>query len=163
MEEIGDHADENVAEVHFSSYFYLPHTSLPSAKSRVAVAAIKIQTSDGPRNVEAMTDTGGAVNIASRHLLANILPAKKRGNPHCRMVTVNGLTPSYNKQGELHFEDEAGVPVVILCYAQIDPVLGHKDFVLICNSTIVDMECDINYHAKSSKLIGAVQLRRTTS
>ncbi len=103
-----------------------------------------------------MTDTGGVVNIASRHLLTNILPAIKRGNPHYRMVTVNGLTSPYNEQGELHFEDEAGVPVVILCYAQIGPVLGHKDFVLVCNSTIVDMECDINYHAKSSKLIGAV-------
>ncbi len=89
-----------------------------------------------------MTDTGGAVNIASRHLLTNILPAKKRGNTHCQMVTVNGLTSPYNKQGELQFQDEAGVPVVLLCYAQIGPVLAHKDFVLICNSTIVDMECD---------------------
>ena len=132
-------------------------------KSRVAVAAITVHTSDGPRNVEAMTDTGGAVNIASRHLLTNILPAKRRGNPHCRLVTVNGLTPPYNEQGELHLTDEAGVPVVILCYAQIGSVLGHKDFVLFCNSTIVDMECDINYHAKSSKLVGAVKLRRTTS
>ncbi len=60
-----------------------------------------VHTGDGPRNVEAMIDTGGAVNIASRHLLTNILPAKKRGNPHCRLVTVNGLTSPYNEQGEL--------------------------------------------------------------
>ena len=110
-----------------------------------------------------MTDTCGAVNIASRHLLTNILPAKKRGNPHCRMVTVNGLTPPYNEQGELHCHDEAGLPVVMLCYAQIDPVLGHKDFVLISMTTLVDMECDINHHAKMSKTIGAVQLRRISS
>jgi hypothetical protein len=110
-----------------------------------------------------MTDTCGAVSIASRHLLTNIMPAKKRGNPHCRMVTVNGITPPCNDQGELHFEDETGLPVVILCYAQADPILGYKDFVLISNSTLVDIECDINYHAKSSKLIGAVQLRRTSS
>ena len=100
-----------------------------------------------------MIDTGGAVNIASRHLLTNILSAKKRGNPHCRLVTVNGLTSPYNEQGELHLVDEAGLPVVILCYAQTGPVLGHKDFALISMSTLVDMKCDINHHAESSKLI----------
>ncbi len=42
-----------------------------------------------------MADTGGAVSIASRHLLSNIKPAKKRSNPSCQMVTVNGLTPPY--------------------------------------------------------------------
>ncbi len=51
----------------------------------------------------------------------------------------------------------------MLCYAQIDPVLGHKDFVLISMTTLVDMECDINHHAKMSKSIGAVQLRRISS
>ena len=75
--------DEDEAEVYFSNFFYLLHANLISVKSRVAVAAITVHTSDGPRNVEAMTDTGGAVNIASRHLLTNILPAKRRGNPHC--------------------------------------------------------------------------------
>ncbi len=110
-----------------------------------------------------MVDTGGAVSIASRHLLSNIKPAKKRGNPSCQMVTVNGLTPPYTHQGELHFTDEAGLPIVILCYAQHGPVLGHKDFVLIPNSTVVAMECDINYHAKASGSVGAVPLKRTSS
>ena len=110
-----------------------------------------------------MVDTGGAVSIASRHLLSNIKPAKKRGNPSCQMVTVNGLTPPYTHQGELHFTDEAGLPIVILCYAQHGPVLGHKDFVLIANSTVVAMECDINYHAKASGSVGAVPLKRTSS
>jgi hypothetical protein len=110
-----------------------------------------------------MVDTGGAVSIASRHLLSNIKPAKKHGNPSCQMVTVNGLTPPYTHQGELHFTDEAGLPIVILCYAQHGPVLGHKDFVLIANSTVVAMECDINYHAKASGSVGAVPLKGTSS
>ena len=110
-----------------------------------------------------MVDTGGAVSIASRHLLSNIQPAKKRGNPSCQMVTVNGLTPPYTHQGELHFTDESGLPIVILCYALHGPVLGHKDFVLIANSTVVAMECDINYHAKASGSVGAVPLKRTSS
>jgi hypothetical protein len=115
-------------------------------------------------NLEAMVDTGGAVSIASRHLLSNIKLAKKRGNPSCLMVTVNGLTLPYTHQGELHFTDEAGLPIsVILCYAQHGPVLGHKDFVLISNSTVVAMECDINYHAKASGSVGAVPLKRTSS
>jgi hypothetical protein len=91
-------------------------------------------------SLEATVDTGGAVSIASRHLLSNIKPAKKRGNSSCQMVTVNGLTPPYTHQRELHFTDEAGLPIVILCYAQHGPVLGHKDFVLIANSTVVAMD-----------------------
>jgi hypothetical protein len=57
---------------------------------------------------------------------------------------------------ELHFTDEAGIPIVILCYAQHGPVLGHKDFVLIANSTVVTMKCDINYHAKAPGSVGEV-------
>jgi hypothetical protein len=111
-----------------------------------------------------MVDTGGAVSIASRHLLSNIQPARKRDNPSCKMMTVNGLTPAYTHQGELHFVDDAGLTIVILCYAQHGPVLGHKDFVLIANSTIVAMECDINHHAKASgSILGAVPLNRTSS
>jgi hypothetical protein len=70
-----------------------------------------------------MVDTGGAVSIASRHLLSNIKPAKKRGNPSCQMVTVNGLTPPYSHQGELHFTDEAGLPILLHLY-QLDPPGG---------------------------------------
>ncbi len=110
-----------------------------------------------------MVDTGGAVSIASRHLLSNIKPAKKRGNPSCQMVTVNGLTPPYTHQGELHFKDEAGLPIATLCYAQHGPVLEHKNFVWISNSTVVAIECDINYHAKASDSVGAVPLKRTSS
>jgi hypothetical protein len=103
-----------------------------------------------------MVDTGGAISIASRHLLSNI-------NPSCQMVTVSGLKPPYTHQGELHFKDEVRLLIVILCYAQHGPVLGHKDFVLIANSTVVGMECDINYHAKASGSVGAFPLKRTSS
>ena len=156
-------ATQEEVEVHFSNFYYSLLANLPSVKSKVAVAAITVQTKEGPVSLEAMVDTGGAVSIASRHLLSNIQPAKKRGNPSCKMVTVNGLTPAYTHQGELHFVDDAGLPIVILCYAQHGPVLGHKDFVLIANSTIVAMECDINHHAKASGSIGAVPLKRTSS
>ena len=156
-------ATQEEVEVHFSNFYYSLLANLPSVKSKVAVAAITVQTKDGPVSLEAMVDTGGAVSIASRHLLSNIEPARKRGNPSCKMVTVNGLTPAYTHQGELHFVDDAGLPIVILCYAQHGPVLGHKDFVLIANSTIVAMECDINHHAKASGSIGAVPLKRTSS
>jgi hypothetical protein len=147
-------------EVHFSNHYYLLLADSPAMKSKVAVAAITVQTKEGPKTLEAMVDTGGAVSIASQHLLSNIQLAKKRGNPQCRMVTVNGLTDPYTHQGELHFSDEAGHPIVILCYAQKGPVLGHKDFVLMSNSAIVSMRCDIQYHAESSGAIGAVPLRR---
>jgi hypothetical protein len=80
------------------------------------------------------------------------------------MVTVNGLTDPYTHQGELHFSDEAGHPIVILCYAQKCPVLGHKDFVIMSNSSIVSiMRCDIQYHAESSGTIGAAPLRRLST
>jgi hypothetical protein len=146
--------------VHFSNLYYLLLADAPTMKSKVAVAMIKVQTKEGPKTLEAMVDTGGAVSIASQHLLSNIQPAKERGNPQCRMVTVNGLTDPYTHQGELHFSNEAGHPKVIFCYAQKGPVLGHKDFVLMSNSAIVSMRCDIQYHAESSGAIGAVTLRR---
>jgi hypothetical protein len=114
-------------EVHFSNHYYLLLADSPAMKSKVAVAVIKVQTKEGPKSLEAMVDTGGAVSIDSQHLLSNIQPAKKRGNPQCRMVTVNGLTDPYTHQGELHFSDESGHPIIIMCYAQKGPVLGRKD------------------------------------
>jgi hypothetical protein len=150
-------------EVLFSNHYYLLLADSPAMKSKVAVAVIKVQIKEGPKSLEAMVDTDGAVSIASQHLLDNLQPAKKRGNPQCRMATVNGLTDPYTHQGELHFSDEAGHPTVILCYAQKGPVLGHKDFVLMSNSAIVSMRYDIQYHAESSVTIGAVPLRRLST
>ena len=76
------------------------------------------------------------------------------------MVTVNGLSPDYNHQGELHTTDENGTPLVILCYVQEKPIMGHDTFILLCNNTIVDCNIDMNYHARTSKEMGAVPLKR---
>ena len=79
------------------------------------------------------------------------------------MVTVNGLSPDYSHQGELHTTDENGIPLVILCYVQEQPIMGHDTFILLSNNTIVDANVDIFYHAKTSKEMGAVPLRRLKS
>jgi hypothetical protein len=79
------------------------------------------------------------------------------------MVTVNRLSPDYNHQGELHTTDENGIPLVILCYVQEQPIMGHDTFILLSNNTIVDSNIDINHHAKTSKEVGAVPLKRLKS
>jgi hypothetical protein len=89
--------------------------------------------------------------------------AKSYGNEPIRMVTVNGLSPDYNHQGELHTTDENGIPLVILCYVQDQPIMGHDTFILLSNNTIVDSNIDINHHAKTSKEVGAVPLKRLKS
>ncbi len=76
------------------------------------------------------------------------------------MVTVNGLSPNYNHQGELHTTDKNGTPLVFLCYVQEKPIMGHDTFILLCNNIIVDSNIDMNYHARTSKDVGAVPLKR---
>ena len=98
--------------------------------------------------------------LASRHLLTDIRLAESYGNEPIRMVTVNGLSPDYTHQGELHTTDENGIPLIILCYVQDQPIMGHDTFILLSNSTIVDCNVDINYHARTSKEMGAVPLKR---
>lgn len=125
--------------------------------SNVAIASLPIDTDRGTIRVQdALIDTGGSRNLASRHLLKDIRLAKSYGNEPIRMVTVNGLSPDYNHQGELHTTDENGIPLVILCYVQEQPIMGHDTFILLSNNTIVDSNIDINHHAKTSKEIGAV-------
>ena len=132
--------------------------------SNVAIASLPIDTDRGTIRVQdALIDTGGSRNLASRHLLKDIRLAKSYGNEPIRMVTVNGLSPDYNHQGELHTTDENGVPLVILCYVQEQPIMGHDTFILLSNNTIVDSNIDINHHAKTSKEIGVVPLKRLTS
>ena len=65
-----------------------------------------------------------------------------------------------NHQGELHTTDENGTPLVFLCYVQEKPIMGHDTFTLLCNNTIVDCNIDMKYHAKTSKEVGAVPLKR---
>ncbi len=129
--------------------------------SNVAIADLAIYSDHGTIQVnDALVDTGGSKNLASRHLLKNIKLAKSYGNEPIRMTTVNGLSPDYNHQGELHTTDENVTPLVILCYVQEKPIMGHDTFILLCNNTIVDCNIDMNYHSRTSKARGAVPLKR---
>jgi hypothetical protein len=129
--------------------------------SNVAIASLLIDTDCGTVPVQdALVDTGGSKNLASRHLLTDIRLAESYGNEPIRMVTVNGLSPDYTHQGEQHTTDENGIPLVILCYVQEQPIMGHDTFILLSNNTKVDCNIDINYHARTSKEMGAVPLKR---
>ena len=113
--------------------------------SNVAIASLPVDTDRGTIHVQdALIDTGGSRNLASRHLLKDIRLAKSYGNEPIRMVTVNGLSPDYNHQGELHTTDENGIPLVILCYVQEQLIMGHDTFILLSNNTIVDSSIDIS-------------------
>ncbi len=148
------------AELCFSSVFFLMTTG-QQKPSNVAIASLKVDTDHGAIQVhDALVDTGGSKNLASRHLLKNIKLAKSYGSEPIRMVTVNGLSPDYNHQDELHTTDENGTPLVILCYVQEKPIMGHDTFILLCNNTIVNCSIDMNYHARTSKEMGAVPLKR---
>jgi hypothetical protein len=147
-------------EVCFSSPFFLMTTGLKQS-SNVAIASLSIDSDRGAILVEdALIDTGGSKNLASRHLLKDIRLAESYGNEPIRMVTVNGLSPDYNHQGELHTTDENGNPLVILCYVQEQPIMGHDTFILVSNNTIVDCDIDINHHARTSKEMGTAPLKR---
>jgi hypothetical protein len=136
-------------------------TTGESKPSNVAIASLTVDTDSGTIQVQdALVDTGGSKNLASRHLLKNIKLAKPYGNEPIRMVTVNGLSPDYNHQGELHTTDENGTPLVFLCYVREKPIMGHETFILLCNNTIVDCNIDMNYHARTSKEMGAVPVKR---
>jgi hypothetical protein len=92
--------------------------------SSFAIASLAIDTDHGPIQIrDALIDTGDSKNLASRHLLTNIKLAKSYGNEPIRMVTVNGISPDYSHQGELHTTDENGNPLVILCYVQEKPTV----------------------------------------
>jgi hypothetical protein len=67
--------------------------------SNVAIAALTVDADHGAIQVnDALVDTGGSKNLASRNLLKNVKLAKSYGNEPIRMVTVNGLSPDYNHQ-----------------------------------------------------------------
>ncbi len=95
--------------------------------------------------------------------MQNVKTAEEYGNKPICMVTIRGDSPAYTHQGELQFSDENGNPIILLCYVQERPIPGHEHFVLISNNTLVDINADINLHARASKEIGVLPLRRTTS
>jgi hypothetical protein len=58
--------------------------------SNVAIASLSIDSDRGTVLVQdALIDTGGSKNLASRHLLKDIRLAESYGNDPIRMVTVN--------------------------------------------------------------------------
>jgi hypothetical protein len=89
--------------------------------------------------------------------------AEEYGHKPICMVTIQDDSPAYSHQGELHISDENGTPIILLCYVQERPIPGHEHFVLISNNTLVDINADINFHARASKETGVLPLRRTTS
>jgi hypothetical protein len=115
-------------------------------------AKITVSKTDGnPVIVYAQLDSGGSHNLASKEILQNIRKAKDYGRTPICMITVSGDTPAYHNMGELHFTDENDIPIVALCYVQEETIKGHETFALICNDTLVDIDTDLNYHAKTSK------------
>ena len=147
----------------FSSVYCLLTSQASETVGNVARAMIKVQAPDQQTTlVKADADTGGSKNLASSHLLQNVRKAEDYGGKSIYMVTIQGDSPAYTHQGELHFSDEKGNPIIILlCYVQEKPIPGHEDFVLISNNTLVDMNADINFHARASKEVGVLPLRRT--
>jgi hypothetical protein len=112
--------------------------------------------------IKANADSGESRNLASSHLLQNVKRAEEYGGKPISMMTIHGDSPAYTHQCELHFSDENGIPIILLCYVQEIPIPGHEDFVLISN-TLVDIDTDINFHARASKETGVLPLRRTVS
>jgi hypothetical protein len=155
----------------FSSIYYLlagrgKHPQTNEAIGNVARALIGVHAPDQQTvQVKANADTGGSKYLASKHLLQNVKRAEEFGRkPVCMLVTIQGVdSPGYTHQGELDFSDENGTPIILLRYVQKRPIPGHEHFVLISNNTLVDISADINFHARASKEIGVLPLRRTTS
>ena len=108
------------------------------------------------------TDPCNSASMAKRQLLHNVKSCKHYNQQPIRMTTVQGVTPWYTEMGILRFEDSANVPLSVLCYVHEEEMPGHPDFVLLSNSTLVDMEFDSNYQMRASKEKGPVPLKRTT-
>jgi hypothetical protein len=99
-------------------------------------------------------DTCGSRNLASDHLLQNIKKVEDYGHNQIYMVTVNGNSPAYTRMGELHFIDEDKNPIITLCYVQTQPIKEIDNFVLVSNSTLVEIQTDLNYHSSMCELVG---------
>ncbi len=144
----------------FSLAFYVT-TNGNQKKGSTTQAQLTISTSDGNEiMVKAQLDTGGSQNLASRELLQNINTTDHYQRLPMKMITVNGDTPPYNNMGELHFNDNKGNPVVLLCYVQEQPIHDYNHFALISSDSLVDITADINYHAKMSKVGEILPLQR---
>ena len=128
-----------------------------------AKATLKVSAADQQQvEVHAQLDSGGSQNLASKEILQNIRRAEDYDRDPICMVTVSGDTPAYHNMGELHFTDDNDNPLVALCYVQEEPIKGHEKFALICNDTLVDIDADVNHHARASRESKILPLKRLT-
>ena len=136
---------------------------LHNPERAICQATVKMKLPDGnSKQAVITTDPCNSASMAKRQLLHNIKDCKHYNQQPIRMTTVQGVTPWYKEMGILKFEDCANVPISVLCYVHEDEMPGHPDFVLLSNSTLVDMEFDSNYQMRASKEKGPVPLKRTT-
>ena len=136
---------------------------LHNPERAICQATVKMKLPDGKsKQAVITTDPCNSASMAKRQLLHNIKDCKHYNQQPIRMTTVQGVTPWYKEMGILKFEDGANVPISVLCYVHEDEMPGHPDFVLLSNSTLVDMEFDSNYQMRASKEKGPMPLKRTT-
>ena len=109
------------------------------------------------------TDPCNSASMAKRSLLHDIKNCDHYNQQPIRMTTVTGPSPWYKEMGILRFRDGANKKVSVLCYVHEKEIPGHPDFVLLSNSTLVDMEFDSNYQMKASKETGPVPLKRIST
>ena len=151
-----------INECFSSTYYYI--TNDRKVIGNICQAQITVKLPDGKViTVHANEDPCGSKDLASRHLLHRIKPSIEYSLPAITMTTIQGPSPPYNEIGELHFEDENKIPIVVLCYVQDTPIPGYKNFVLLSNNTLVDLEADINYQAKVSKETGVLPMKRNSN
>ena len=136
---------------------------LHNPERAICQATVKMKLPSGKtKQAVITTDPCNSASMAKRQLLHNIKDCEHYNQNPIRMITVQGRTPWYKEMGILRFEDGANVPISVLCYVHEDEMPGHPDFVLLSNSTLVDMEFDSNFQMRASKERGPVPLKRTT-
>ena len=130
----------------------------------ICQATVTMQLPGGStRQTVITTDPCNSASMAKRSLLHDIKNCSHYNQQPIRMTTVTGPSPWYKEMGILRFRDGANKKVSVLCYVHEKEIPGHPDFVLLSNSTLVDMEFDSNYQMKASKETGPVPLKRTST
>ena len=130
----------------------------------ICQATVIMQLPNGDtRETVITTDPCNSASMAKRALLHDIKTCNHYNQQPIRMTTVTGPSPWYKEMGILRFRDGANKKVSVLCYVHEKEIPGHPDFVLLSNSTLVDLEFDSNYQMKASKEIGPVPLKRMST
>ena len=105
-------------------------------------------------------DPCGAASVIDAPLMKNIKPAAKYGLPAIRMTTLGGFTPIYKDVGKLDFVDDNGNNCILLGYAQYKLLAGHKNFALLCQDILVDLDVDMNYQMRMARTAGPTPVHR---